>query len=132
MSPWDAHVTRALLESEGIPAFLAHEHQITANWPMSLALGGVRVLVPTHRLMDAAQVLDTRESGELEAALHESHPVDPVVCRNCGSTRLREERDWVSIALAVVLLFMARITYPPVKVRTCVDCGRQDDGLRAE
>lgn len=39
---WQVHVCRGLLESEGIPAHLCSEHHIGIQWPMSLALGGVR------------------------------------------------------------------------------------------
>ena len=34
-TPWEAHVSRGLLESEGIPASLADEHQIWANGTLS-------------------------------------------------------------------------------------------------
>lgn len=44
--PYEAHVARALLESEGIPVFLADEHTINMQWLYSDALGGVRLQVP--------------------------------------------------------------------------------------
>ena len=56
-SPWDAHVACGLLESEGIPASVAGEHHVWANWPISQALGGVRIQVPQEHVAKAKEVL---------------------------------------------------------------------------
>tara|TARA_R100001143_G_scaffold755_1_gene2242 strand:- start:4968 stop:5165 length:198 start_codon:yes stop_codon:yes gene_type:complete len=39
--PHEAHIARAKLESEGIPALVADEHTINMQWLYSNALGGV-------------------------------------------------------------------------------------------
>jgi hypothetical protein len=123
-SPWAAHVSRALLESEGIPAFLASEHHIWAQWPMSLVLGGVRLLVPLEHCESAKGVLALRDSGELEAALIEQvAPGVLLACAQCGSAAFRERRDWLPIALSSMLLFACAVIFPPSKVRQCVSCG---------
>ena len=122
MSPWEAHVSRGLLESEGIPAFLASEHQIWINWPMSLTLGGVRLLVPTEGVASAKNVLAMRDRGELEAALVEQHGQSLEICSRCGSTEFTEGRDWVAITLSAVLLLFCKAMYPPAKVRKCKSC----------
>jgi hypothetical protein len=44
--PEQAHVYRAHLEAEGIPAFLFDEHMMTNNRLLTSALGGVRLAVP--------------------------------------------------------------------------------------
>ena len=44
-SPLEAHMARGRLEAEGIPAFIAHENHIWAEWFLSNALGGVKVQV---------------------------------------------------------------------------------------
>jgi hypothetical protein len=38
LSPWEAHIVRGLLETEGIPSTLGSEHHVGANWPLSQAL----------------------------------------------------------------------------------------------
>src|SRR5262245_49028886 len=43
--PQDAHLLKARLEAEGIPASIADEHSVMTNWLMQGAIGGVKVLV---------------------------------------------------------------------------------------
>lgn len=45
-TPYEANMVKSLLESAGIPAFVADEHIIGMNWLYSNALGGVKVQVP--------------------------------------------------------------------------------------
>lgn len=122
ISPWDAHITRALLESEGISAFLANEHHVSVNWPMSLMLGGVRVMVCTEDLEVARSTLALRDDGVLEAALLAEQAPIPLACANCGSLRFREERNWFAVGLAALLLLMLKVIYPPPKQRKCAAC----------
>jgi Putative prokaryotic signal transducing protein len=122
VSPWEAHVSRALLESEGIPAFVAEEHQVTANWSMSGVLGGVRLLVPVEHLDAARTTFAMRDRGDLEAALVEQYPPETFTCARCGSPNFAEKRQWLSIALAVILLITMRVIFPPSKLRECTTC----------
>ena len=122
-SPWEAHVSRGLVESEGIPAFLASEHHVWASWPMSLALGGVRLKVPAEQAAQALAVLARRNSGEFEAALLEQMPIARSACRECGSTTLREVRPWSAILLSLCFLFVGSAIFPPLKEKKCVACG---------
>jgi hypothetical protein len=123
MSPWEAHITRALLESEGLPAFLASEHHVWASWPWSLVLGGVRVLVPVGHLQAAKGVLALRDAGELQAALLAQHPFGQPACLRCGSTKLVSTRSWLSVSVATLLLFVCRAIFPPTKEPKCASCG---------
>jgi hypothetical protein len=123
ISPWDAHVSRALLESEGIPAFLATEHHVSVNWPMSLMLGEVRVLVRAEDEKVARIAFALRDSGALEAALLAEQPAVPLACGHCGAIQFRDQRNWASVILAVVLWLTTRIIYPPSKRRRCMSCG---------
>lgn len=43
--PYEAHLGRARLESEGIDAMVVDEHTINMQWMLSDALGGVRLQV---------------------------------------------------------------------------------------
>jgi len=62
----EAHIFRARLEAENIPAYVADEHQITANWLWSNALGGVKVRVPEVYAERAYVILRALESGEYD------------------------------------------------------------------
>ena len=61
----EAHIARAKLESEGIPAFVADEHTITADWLYSNAMGGVRLQVPESCVEQARTLLATDFSEDL-------------------------------------------------------------------
>jgi hypothetical protein len=63
----EAHIARAKLESEGIPAFVADEHTITADWLYSNAMGGVRLQVPDAFVEQARTILATDFSEDLIA-----------------------------------------------------------------
>ncbi|MES2241770.1 MAG: DUF2007 domain-containing protein [Pseudomonadota bacterium] len=123
VSPWDAHLSRALLESEGVPAFLENEHHVTANWPMSRMLGGVRLMVPVEYIDAARAAFALRDRGDLQAALEKEYPPDIPTCCACGSTVLSERRDWVTIVIAVVLLLKTTIIFPPRRFKRCAACG---------
>ena len=41
----EAELAKALLQSEGIPAWVLDEHQIRMRWHLAAALGGVKVAV---------------------------------------------------------------------------------------
>jgi hypothetical protein len=122
-SPWEAHVSRALLESEGIPAYLANEHLVWANWPMSHMLGGVRLLVRHEHVQLARQTLALRDTGVLQSALLEEYPPNSRACSQCGSGEFAERRNWASILTAFMLLFICRAIFPPVKDHVCKSCG---------
>jgi len=121
-SPWEAHISRALLESEGIPVFLANEHHIWANWPYSLALGGVRVLVPVGYVDAAVNVFKIRDSGKLQTALLAQCPFGQPTCLQCGSTKLIQRLSLLSIAVAICLWGIG-LPYPPAKGAKCTACG---------
>jgi hypothetical protein len=128
MSPWEAHVSRAFLESEGIPVTLASEHHIGAIWPMSLMLGGVRVLVPAGSLASARELLALRDKGVMQEALLEQWPSEAPVCSKCGAATFVDTKDWASIALSFLLLFICKAAFPPAKVRRCTSCGQPAHG----
>lgn len=124
VSPWDAHICRGLLESEGIPADLLNQHHISVQWPMALALGGVRVCVDPDSAERAKAVLAARDAGEYEAALCEEHGLAPLTCGVCGSNRAVYRRDWAESALLLAVMFIFGVSAPPriASVR-CRDCG---------
>ncbi len=79
--PYEAHIARGKLESEGIPAFVADEQTINMQWLYSDALGGVRLQVPSAWAERARDVLDEDRTEDLEQA---TSP-ESVACEACGS-----------------------------------------------
>lgn len=57
LKPEDAHLVRALLEGNGIPAFLRDEFTITMDPLRALAIGGVKVEVADEDEVRARDVL---------------------------------------------------------------------------
>jgi hypothetical protein len=126
-SPWEAHICRGLLESEGITAYVSSEHHIGLFWPMSQALGGVRVRVREEHAAQAMQVLAQRNQGQFESAVLDQEGNQSLVCRSCGATQFKEVRVSSAIALAVAFLFVGSAIFPPPKRTACVACGGDPD-----
>lgn len=82
--PHEAHIARAKLESEGIPALVADEHTINMQWLYSNALGGVRLQVPAAVYEQAKEILALDCSDDLVSAVGDS----PNTCPSCGSTEI--------------------------------------------
>ncbi|WP_051293917.1 putative signal transducing protein [Pseudoduganella violaceinigra] len=123
-----AHISRGLLESEEIPAFLASEHHVRASWPLAHALGGVRLQVPATCLQQARAVLAQRDSGEFEAALQEQAPHPAAICRNCGSGDCRTTVPWSSRSFVVLSYLLGGVIFPPIKEAQCCACGGTNVG----
>jgi hypothetical protein len=60
-SPMEAEMVRGLLNSEGVQAVIADAHIVQTTALMSLAFGGVRVLVPDTQLVRACEILKSIE-----------------------------------------------------------------------
>ena len=71
MAPIDAHLLEARLQAEGIPAWATNTNTAQALTHLALALGGVQVMVPSHLLDDARDVMRRLEAGEF--ALHDDY-----------------------------------------------------------
>jgi RNA polymerase subunit RPABC4/transcription elongation factor Spt4 len=114
--PYEAHLARSLLETEGIDAFVAFEHHVGLNWLYSSALGGVRLHVPAA---------DAERARELLAISHDHAVVetDAEVCPECGrvgATRLGLARRLRAVSLAVgVPISLARDYW------VCPGCGHR-------
>lgn len=128
-SPWEAHVSRGLLESEGVPVTLVNEHHVGANWPMSLALGGVQVSVPAELEGQALAVLARRSSGEYENALSASLEQQPTACPVCRGTEFKRTTSWGHVLLALATLGIASVIFPPRAGTACISCGCRIDDL---
>jgi Putative prokaryotic signal transducing protein len=62
--PTEAHLLRARLEAEGIPAWIAGADSAQTFGYLRAAVGGARVMVPTRLLADARAVMAALAAGE--------------------------------------------------------------------
>jgi len=123
LCPWDAHIVRGLLQSEDVPAFLVSEHHVWAKWPISVALGGVRIRVPPSYAVRAREILRARIDGEYERALESEFSLVPEACPQCGSRELATLRSVGSVALAILFTVAVMVPFPPeASGKRCKSC----------
>lgn len=67
--PYEAHLDRARLESEGILSIIADEYTINMQWLYSNAMGGVRLQVDEPDLARAAEILEEDRSGLIDDSI---------------------------------------------------------------
>jgi hypothetical protein len=77
-SPTEAHLLRGLLDAQGIPAFVADGNLVQANPFLTVAVGGVRVMVPESHFRDAQALLKRFNAGEF-ALSDDENSGDPEV-----------------------------------------------------
>ena len=83
--PHEAHIARAQLEAEGIPAYLLDEHQVQMRWDLALALGGVKLAVGRDDAARARALLEVGGTPALDAmAEPEPAPRRAERCARCG------------------------------------------------
>lgn len=115
----EAHIVRARLESETIPAIVADEHLVTANWFLSNAVGGVRVQVPAQYIEHANEILKGLEAGEYALA---ENAVKTITCPKCGSGNVIPDKRGRKASLLTLFFFQL-----PLPFRTnayqCKTCG---------
>jgi hypothetical protein len=65
-TPWEAHLARAKLESEGIYALILDEQTASINWFYSNTAGAVRLQVRKDESQRAIEILEStvEENGE--------------------------------------------------------------------
>lgn len=115
----EAHLTRGLLESAGIPVFLRNEYLVGIHSFYSTAVGGVEVVVPEEYAEDAVRFLH----GEVcTPALPQQEKQDTYVCPHCGGAVVEHRRIWPAI-LSVLLLWGSPPQVSPV--RHCSSCGKK-------
>ena len=126
-SPWDAHIAKGLLESEGIPVFIAHENHIWANWVLSQALGGVKVQVAPENVVDAKEILNSLYKGKYEEELKQEFPdIKENVCQKCGSQQFKSRFPVGVIVFVILTLGLFSIIFPPRRENhTCLKCGQK-------
>lgn len=141
LEPAEAHIVRGLLQSDGIPASIAHEGHVTAIWPLATALGGIAVQVSSSDLDEARALIEAYQRdelgvdpAELDAAAADAiaapPPTGPVdrgpVCANCGSIRYHQRVPLRQKLLAVTMFLFGGASFPTrSSAFACLDCGNR-------
>jgi len=115
--PHEAHIAKANLEAEGIPAYIADEHTISMQWLYSNALGGVKVQVPSQYEKKVKYIL----AQDFSDLLDEKFGKDEFACPKCGSTDIEPYTKGKKPALVVFLLlgFPLYFYKHGIKCRAC-------------
>ena len=117
--PYEAHIARAKLESENIPAFVVDEHTINAQWLYSNALGGVKLQVPDSTAATAIEILSEDNTDELVALLGE----DKLICPDCGSNDLNFFTKGKRMAFFIFIITDFPL-WPYKRQFKCLTCGK--------
>jgi hypothetical protein len=123
--PWEAYLLQGRLGAEGIAACVFDDHFVYVKWPIATALGGIRVMVPTHLADGAQAVWEGVVDGTHQATLAKLFgDIGEGRCPACGGTaiRYRPTAGEIVFGLAILALFGV-----PVKLSqrrcTCRTCG---------
>jgi hypothetical protein len=115
----EAHIVRARLESEGIPALVADEHLVTANWFLSNAIGGVRIQVPQSYIEHANEILKELEAGEYTLSDDDETSLR---CPHCDSDKVVPHIRSSKISLLALFFFLLPLPFNS-KTYKCQACG---------
>lgn len=124
----EAQLACSVLRAAGLDAAVADENTVAADWLLSNAIGGVKVLVRAEDVATARDVLEN--PGSVAETVDSSQPVDAEdaeedVCPFCGS------RAFVSVTsgkrINALLWMIAGIPLFPIRRhRRCADCGQRN------
>ena len=80
-NPLDAHITKGLLESNGIEAFIFDENMVYVNPILTTAIGGVKLLVRNTDFENATTLIyEVDEDNSMEEL--------KIRCPVCGSSKI--------------------------------------------
>ena len=125
-SPWNAHIAKGRLEAEGITAQIANEYHIWMTWPLSQALGGVKVQVSHDDEEQALMIISSHLNGDYSEDLtKEDLEVDDNVCPNCGSGKYKSRLPMSKILLVIITLGLAVIFPIRANKHKCINCSQE-------
>ncbi len=123
--PTEALIVCGMLEAEGLHASTADLNHVVANWPIVLALGGVRVQVPEREFAAARELIEKYLRGDMALPDEPGEPPARVRCRSCGSTQYREHVPLRQKLLALFVFLFGGAAFPTrTGGRQCAACGR--------
>lgn len=128
----EAYAGRALLESEGIQAWIADENLVRTNWFLSNLVGGLRLQVAEQDEAAAREILEQSTPPPIP---YDSEEVfEQPTCPKCGSAEI-QLGDGTERGRSFVALYVLCIPVPPRQAKWhCHACGATwaDDGEQTE
>lgn len=124
----EAYVERSLLESAGIPAWIADENLVRMDWFYSNLVGGMRLQVDERDEAAAREILE--EGAPETIAYGEEEIFVQPTCPKCGSAEIALG-DGTERGRSLVALYVLSIPLPPrMTVWHCEACGAEwaDEG----
>ncbi|MGD0732736.1 MAG: DUF2007 domain-containing protein [Terracidiphilus sp.] len=116
-----AYVGRSVLESAGIPAWVADENLVRMDWFYSNMVGGMRLQVDERDEASARELLDEKAPETITYG-EEKVYVQPT-CPRCGSTEITLGSGTES-GRSFVALYVLAIPVPPREAAwNCEACG---------
>ena len=106
----EAYLGRSLLESAGIPAWIADENLVRMDWFYSKMVGGMRLQVDERDQAAAQEILDEGPPPTISYGEEEAY-VQPA-CPKCGSTETTLGGGTES-GLSLAALYVTAIPVPP-------------------
>jgi len=117
----EAYVGRSLLESAGIPAWIADEHLVRMDWFYSNLVGGMRLQDDEREEAAAREILEERAPESITYGEDEVY-VQPS-CPKCGSAEVNLGSG-TERGRSLVALYVLSIPVPPRKAAWhCEACG---------
>ncbi len=121
-TPTEASMAKARLEQAGIAAYLDNENLVAANWLLSNATGGVKVLVSEIDAARANDILDTRfELDEEDRDEDDGYAEEAYRCPKCH----RKQISFVGLHIVVLTLSLLLLGIPLMFIprkKHCRDC----------
>jgi len=122
-NPSEAQILCARLQADGIPASVADDQHMMANWALAGALGGARLQVPEAFAEEAAELVRAYHAGELERDLIAEHPSAAERCPACGGERLDKTVPLGQRALLLASCLAVSVPFPTQASNyRCLDC----------
>jgi hypothetical protein len=117
----EAYVGRSLLESAGIPAWIADENLVRMDWFYSNLVGGMRLQVDEGEEAAAREILEEGAPGTITYGEEEVY-VQPT-CPKCGSAEITLGSG-TERGQSLVALYVLSIPVPPREaIWQCEACG---------
>jgi len=117
----EAYVGRSLLQSAGIPAWIADENLVRMDWFYSNLVGGMRLQVDEGEEAAAREILEEGAPGTITYGEEEVY-VQPT-CPKCGSAEITLGSG-TERGQSLVALYVLSIPVPPREaIWQCEACG---------
>jgi hypothetical protein len=122
-TPIEAHLARGRLEAEGLTPVLADEHLVALHGLATLALGGVKLQVPSEEAARARRALAEVAAPLPRSARYLTADLDAPRCPACGSLGLAPAAADRRSALLAGLLLGLPLLLGRARGLRCRDCG---------